>query len=162
MRISSELNAAINEEIGKELESSHLYLSIASYVDALALKKFAGILFKQSDEERDHALKFIRYLLDVDGEVKIPAIAAPPSNFRSVEAATQMALDWELDITRRIDQLMALAIQQNDYSAQEFLKWFIGEQREEVSYFENLHKVVRLSGERSLIMIEAYLVHLDA
>ncbi|MBW3625817.1 MAG: ferritin [Armatimonadetes bacterium] len=161
MRISNELNAAFNEQIGRELESSHLYMSIAAFVDGLALKKFAELLFKQSLEERDHAMLFLNYLLEVDGNVAIPSVAAPRSDYKTVEEAMRHALDSELDLTRRIEELMTQARQQNDYSAQQFLTGMIAEQREEVSTAENMLKVVRQAGERSLMMIEAYLVHLD-
>jgi ferritin len=160
MLISPELNAAINEEIGRELESSHIYLNMAGYVDGLALKKLAELLKEQSAEERDHALKFIEYVMKVGGKLEIPAIPAPKADFHSVEEAFQLALDWELDITQRIHNLVTLAMQQSDYAAQAFLQWFVTEQVEEVSKMETMMKVVKQAGQRNLIMIEAYLSHL--
>jgi ferritin len=159
MPISPEMAVAINDEIGKELEACHLYMSIASYVDGMALKQLSGLMFSQSDDERTHAMKFINYLLEVDAEVKIPAVPAPPTDFASVEAAIQTALDWEIDITNRINDLVTLAAQQKDYSTQEFLQWFVMEQREELNTTGTLLKVVKQAGERSLLMVEAYLIH---
>jgi len=77
----------------------------------------------------------------------------------SVEEVIQTALDWELDISRHINDLMTLAIEDKDYAAQDALRWFVTEQVEEVSHMENLLKVVKAAGERSLIMVEAYLTH---
>lgn len=159
MLISKELNAAINEEIGLELYASHQYLNMASYFDGLALKQLAAMFRKQGDEEREHAVKFMRYLDDTGGTVAIPAVQAPQAGFASVEAAVQVALDWELEVTRRINALMAMAIEQKDYAAQDFLRWFVTEQVEEVATMDNLLKVVKAAGERSLIVVEAYLVH---
>lgn len=159
MLISKELNAAINEEIGREFEASQVYAAMAAYVDGLALKGLSALLFKQSAEEREHALRFIKYLLDVGGSVELPAIPAPRSTYKNVEDVIQTALDWELKITRHINDLMSLAIEQKDYAAQEALRWFVTEQVEEVSHMENLLKVVKAAGERSLIMVEAYLTH---
>ena len=160
MLISKELNAAINEEIGREFEASHMYASIASYADGLALIELSKLMFKQSDEEREHGMKFIKYVLDAGGRVEIPAVPAPQSAFKSVEEAITLALDWELKITGHINDLLTLAVAQKDYAAQEFLKWFATEQLEEVKSTDDLLKVVRYSGERNLIMIEAYLSHI--
>jgi bacterioferritin B len=159
MLISKELNAAFNEEVGLELFASNQYLNIASYFAALGLKKLAGMFAKQAEEERAHAIKFVRYVDDVGGSVAIPAVQAPQYAFASVEEAVALALQWELEVTARINAMMTLAVEQKDYAAQDFLRWFVTEQVEEVSTMENLLKVVRASGERSLLMVEAYLVH---
>ena len=159
MLISKELNAAINEEIGLELFASNHYLNIGSYFESLALKKLAGMFYKQAAEEREHAVKFVKYLNDVGGTVEVPAVAAPKAKYASVEEAVKDSLDWELEVTRRINSLMTLAIDQKDYAAQDFLRWFVTEQVEEVATMDNLLRVVQAAGERSLIVVEAYLVH---
>jgi bacterioferritin B len=159
MLISKKLNAAFNEEIGLELFASNQYLNMAAYLEGLPLKKLAAMFAKQADEERGHALKFVKYLNDVGGNVVIPAIAAPKPTFASVEEVVQKSLDWEVEVTNRINAMMTMAVEQKDYAAQDFLRWFVTEQIEEMSTFDNLLKVVKAAGERSLIMVEAYLVH---
>lgn len=159
MLISKELATAINEEIGREFFASHQYIAIAAYFDGLALKKLAAMFLKQGDEERSHAMKFIKYLMDTGGEVSIPEIKAPRGTFSSVEEAVRVSLDWELEVTRRCNALMELAVEQKDYAAQDFLRWFVTEQVEEVQTMETLLRVVKTAGERNLIMIEAYLSH---
>jgi bacterioferritin B len=159
MLISKELTAAFNEEIGLELFASNQYLNMAAHLDGLALKKLAALFFTQADEERGHAIKFVKYLNDVGGVVEIPAIKAPQPVFKSVEEVIQRSLDWELEVTARLNAMMTTAVAQKDYAAQDFLRWFVTEQVEEVSTMENLLKVVKAAGERSLIMIEAYLAH---
>ena len=159
MLISKKLNAAFNDEIGLELFASNQYLNMAAYLDGIPLKKLAGMFLKQSDEERSHGLKFVKYLNDVGGTVTIPAIDAPQATFKSVEEVIAKSLKWEGEVTGRINQMMTMAIAEKDYAAQEFLQWFVKEQVEEMSTMENLLKIVKLSGERSLIMVEAYLSH---
>ena len=159
MLISKKLNAAFNDEIGLELFASNQYLNMAAHLESIPLKKLAAMFLKQSDEERGHALKFVKYLNDVGGTVKIPAVQAPQATFKSVEELLQKSLDWEAEVTARVNALMAMAIEQDDYAAQEFLQWFVKEQVEEMSTMDNLLKVVRMAGERSLITIEAYLSH---
>jgi ferritin len=159
MLISKELNASFNEEIGLELFASNQYLNMAAFLDGLPLKKLGAMFAKQADEERGHALKFVKYLTDVGGTVKIPAIDAPKATFKSVEEVIQKSLDWETEVTNRINAMMTMAIAQRDYAAQDFLRWFVTEQIEEMSTMDNLLKVVKAAGERSLIMVEAYLIH---
>lgn len=159
MLISKELTAAINEEIGLELFASNQYMGMAGYFDGLALKKLAKMFYKQSDEERGHALKFAKYVVEAGGVVVVPTVAAPPASYKSVEKAVKSALDWELEVTRRCNALMALAIQQKDYAGQDFLRWFVTEQVEEVNTMENLLKVIQQAGERNIYMLEAYLSH---
>ncbi len=159
MLISKELNAAINEEIGLELFSSHQYMVMAAWFDEMALKKLSALFFKQAEEERTHAMKFIKYVMDAGGKVEIPTVKAPESDYATVEEAVRASYEWEIEVTRRINGLMSLAIDQKDYIAQDFLRWFVTEQLEEVSSMDRLLKVVRQAGERNLIMLEAYLSH---
>jgi ferritin len=159
MLITKELTAAINEEIGLELFASNQYIATAAFFDGLALKKLSAMFLKQADEERAHALKFVKYVMETGGQLEIPAVKAPQATFATVEEAIRVALDWELEVTRRCNALMSLAIEQKDYIGQDFLRWFVTEQLEEVSTMENLLKVVKQAGERNLIMIEAYLSH---
>jgi len=159
MLISPKLNAAFNDEIGLELFASNQYLNMSAYLEGLPLKKLAGLFAKQSDEERGHALKFVKYLNDVGGTVVIPTVAAPQASFASVEEVIQESLKWETEVTNRINAMMTLAVEQKDYAAQDFLRWFVTEQVEEMATFDNLLKIVKAAGERSLIMVEAYLVH---
>ncbi|HZM24412.1 MAG TPA: ferritin, partial [Anaerolineales bacterium] len=125
------------------------------------LTLLAKLFFTQAEEEKMHAMKFVHYVLDTQGELRIPAIADPKPSFATAEEAVQAALTWETDVTGQINQLMELAVSQNDYLAQNFLQWFVDEQLEEVMKMDQLLSVVRRAGERNLLMVEAYLVHID-
>ena len=89
MIVSAKLNAAINAQIGHELENSNRYVAIASYFEGECLFGLAKIYFKQADEERQHAMKFVKFLLVVGGNVVIPQVPAPPSEFATAEEAAQ-------------------------------------------------------------------------
>jgi ferritin len=159
MLISKELNAAINEQIGHEFEASHQYLQLAAFFDSRSLKGVAKFFTKQSNEEREHGMKFVKYIMETGGELKLPAIPAGKTTFATAEEAVQYALDWEWEVTRRINALMDLAIKQNDHLGREFLGWFVTEQLEEISTMDNLLRVVKHSGEKNLLMMEAYIAH---
>lgn len=159
--ISRELAEAFTQQIGHEFGASMQYISIAAHFEVRQLKLLAKLFFEQADEEKQHAMKFVRYLLDTKGGLKIPAIPAPPMSFASAEDAVQAALAWEHKVTEQITALMDLAVKQNDYLAQSFLQWFVDEQLEEVVKMDRLLTIIRQSGERNLLMVEAYLVHVE-
>jgi ferritin len=137
------------------------YVSIAAHFQTRSLTLLSKLFFEQAEEERQHALKFVKYVLDTRGTLQIPAIPAPKATFTSAEDAVQAALDWEKEVTGQITGLMDIAVKQNDYLGQSFLQWFIDEQLEEVVKMERLLGVIQQSGERNLLMVEAYLVHIE-
>jgi ferritin len=161
MLISPTLIVPFNEQIGHEIGASLQYMSIAAHFSQRHLTLLSKLFFKQSEEEQLHARKFIQYLMDTKAELRIPTIPAPKPTFGSAEEAVGAALDWEQQVTRQITGLMELAIKANDYLAQSFLQWFVDEQLEEVVKMDRLLGVIRQSGEKNLLMVEAYLVHIE-
>jgi ferritin len=159
--ISPELAKAFNEQIGHEFGASMQYLSIAGHFYQRSLTLLAKLFEAQAEEEKQHAMKFVKYLQDTRGGLQIPQIPAPKPTFASSEEAVQAALNWEKEVTRQITTLMGLAVKENDYLAQSFLQWFIDEQLEEVVKMERMLSVVKQSGEKNLLMVEAYLVHIE-
>lgn len=159
MLISKELNKALNVQIGREMEASNQYVSIAAYFEGRFLKKLAGLFFKQAAEETEHAMKFVHYILDAGGQVEIPALAAPKSTYASAEEAVSMAVKWETDVTRYIYDLVAITEKEKDYIGREFLNWYVTEQLEEVSSMTTLLGVIQQTGDKNLIMVEGYLSH---
>jgi bacterioferritin B len=159
MLISSTLAAAINTQIGNELGASLQYAQIAAHFHKTHLLQLATLFFKQADEERDHAQKLLRYVVDTGAELRIPAVKQPVHEFASAEAAVEAALAWELEVTAQIKGLMDIAAGESDYLAQGFLQWFVDEQLEEVTKMQRLLGVIRMAGERNLLSVEAYLVH---
>jgi len=159
--ISRELATAFNQQIGNEFGASMQYVSIAAHFQQKQLTLLSKLFMEQAEEERTHAMKFVQYLLDTKGELRIPSVAAPKPTFDSSEEAVAAALAWEQDVTRQVGALMDIAVKESDYLAQSFLQWFIDEQLEEVVKMDRLLGVVRQSGEKNLLMVEAYLVHIE-
>lgn len=159
MMISKEMNAAINRQIGAEFGASLQYVALAAYFQEENYPVLAGHFFKQGNEERDHAMRFVKYVLEAGGHLELPAMAAPKHTFQGAEEAVGLALAWEQNVTRMINDLMALAIRESDYLTQQQLGWFVSEQLEEVSSMENLLQLVRRAGEKNLFYVESYLAH---
>ena len=131
MSISESLETALNEQIGIEFESFYNYLSMAAYFEANAWDGFASWMHMQSDEEREHAMKFYNYLLDRGRDVALPAIKAPAIEYDSVLSVFEASLQQEQHVTSTINRLYRLALESDDYATVSFLKWFIDEQVEE-------------------------------
>jgi len=159
--ISRDLAQAFNQQIGNEFGASLQYVSIGAYFHQRQLLLLSKLFMAQAEEERQHAMKFVKYVLDTKGELRIPQVAAPTASFGSAEDAVAAALKWEEEVTRQIGALMDLAVKENDYLAQSFLQWFIDEQLEEMAKMDRLLSVIRQSGEKNLLMVEAYLVHIE-
>lgn len=152
--ISKEMNAAINTQIANELHSHNAYLAIASYMESLGLKVLGAHFFAQASEERDHALKFLRYLLDIGADVQISSISDVCNEFESVEAAVAGALEQEKRVTGQIHDLMSLAHKEQDFPTISFLKWFVDEQVEEEASMSDLLQLVQRAGSEHLILVE--------
>ena len=157
MLISPDVNSALNQQIGREFGASIQYVAIAAYFDCEGLPSLAKHFYRQAEEEREHAMRFVRYVVDADGRVEVPAIEAPKSNFNSAEEAVSLSLDWEMEVTRQINALVDMAIKRNDHMTKNFLEWFVSEQREEVASMDTLLKMVRRAGESGLLFVENYL-----
>jgi ferritin len=157
MKISQRLNDAINKQIGEELKASNAYANMAAYFNSLGLLKLTAMFLDQSEEEREHAMKFLHYLMEVDGKVAIPAIPEVPHHYESVKAAFESALGWEKDVTAKIDNLMDLAVEDKDYAAQDFLRWYVTEQVEEEATMSHLVLVAEALEDRTPLMIENHL-----
>ena len=159
MQISKAMSDLMNAQVGNELGASNQYLQIASYFDGESLSKLAKFFYDQSEEEREHALKFVHFLMEVGAELSVPSIPATNTDVGSAENAFEMSLGWEQEVTSQINAMMDQAIQEKNYASQAFLQWFVTEQVEEVSTMEGMLDVVRKTGEKNLLMVEAYLTH---
>src|SRR5213078_1031508 len=147
---------AINEQIGNEFGASQQYIAIAVYYDAETLPGLAAHFYRQAVEERNHAMMLVQFLLDADHEVRIPGVEAPKTAFAHAVEPVALALEQEKRVTEQISALTALAREENDLVGEQFLHWFLQEQREEVSSMSSLLAVVKRAGD-SLLLVEDFL-----
>ncbi len=158
MMISEKINTALNEQVQHELGNSNQYVAIAAYFERESLFGLARIFYAQAQEEREHAMKIVKFVLDAGGRVVIPAVPTPQNEFKSAEAAAQLALDSEIRTTNQIYELVSLATAEKNYIALNFLQWFVNEQLEEVSSAETHLALIRRAGPH-IMMVEAYIEH---
>ena len=156
MLISEKLNQAMNDQIGSELGASNQYLQVAAHFGREDLPELSGFFFRQADEERGHAMKFVHYILDAGGSVAIPGLTVPTQQIKSAEQAAQLSLDSEKRVTDQINALQQIATTEKDFAALQFLSWFAEEQIEEVSSMNELLNTIRRAGDQ-ILLVEATL-----
>ena len=152
----SSFTDALNGQIGYEFAASQQYVAIAVHYDALTLPQLAAHFYRQSVEERNHALMMVQYLLDADADVVIPGVEAPKTGFADVVEPVALALAQERRVTAQIADLVRLARGENELVGEQFLHWFLQEQREEVSSMSALLAVVERSRD-NVMLVEDYL-----
>jgi ferritin len=146
----------LNEQVGHEFAASQQYIAIAVHYDAVTLPRLAAHFYRQAVEERNHALMIVQYLLDADEPVQIPGVEAPKTSFADLVEPVRLALEQERRVTDQISALVQLARSEGDLVGEQFLHWFLQEQREEVSSMSALLTVVERSRE-NVMLIEDYL-----
>ncbi len=131
--ISKKIEQALNEHMNEEIFSAYLYLSMASYFEAMSLDGFAQWMKIQATEELSHASKFYNFIVERGGKVTLTGITGPETDWDSPSAAFEGALSHEEKITSLINALVDLATDEKDHAAVIFLQWFVTEQIEEES-----------------------------
>ncbi|HCX72126.1 MAG TPA: ferritin [Candidatus Cloacimonas sp.] len=144
--ISEKLQDAINEQINRELYSGYLYLSMAAYFDSMNLPGFASFMKVQLEEERFHTMKFYDFVNERGGRVVLKKIAQPPVDFDSPVEVFELSLKHEQSVTKMINELMDLAIAENDHAAKSFLNWYVDEQVEEENTMNGIVNKLKMVG----------------
>ena len=143
MIIKPKLVDAMNAQIISELGASAQYIAIAIYFDDQALPELAGFFYRQSEEEREHAMKFVHFMLETGAKPIIPGISELRNEFEGAADAVQFALDQEMRVTDEINNLVTLAVAENDHTSNIFLQWFVTEQVEEIDTMSTLLQTIK-------------------
>jgi bacterioferritin B len=151
---------ALNEQVAHEFGASQQYIAIAVHYDSETLPRLAAHFYRQSLEERNHAMMMVQYLLDAGLDVDIPGVEAPRTAFADAVEPVALALEQERRVTGQITALAGLARDAGDYQSEQFMQWFIKEQVEEVSSMSSLLKVVERARDNPLLA-EEYLARED-
>jgi len=154
MKLTKNLNDAINEQIKAEMWSSNLYLSMAIYFMDKGLEGCAHWMKKQAEEEMEHAHKFIDYVMKRGGKALIPKIESVPNEWENPKTVFENVYKHECYVSELIDKLMDVAIAEKDKATQEFLRWFINEQVEEEENSKEILDKFELFGIHALFLVD--------
>ena len=147
--LNAKVAQLLNEQITKELYSAYLYLDFSVYYEAEGLDGFSNWYMVQAQEERDHAMLFLKYL-QLNGEkVSLGAIDKPDAELDSLMAPLKEGLTHEQYVTSLINDIYAEAYAAKDFRTMQFLDWFVKEQLEEEKNAEDMIKKMELFGNDS-------------
>jgi len=152
--LNKKIEAALNEQIEKEAFSSALYLAMASWAEVKGMAGVADWFYVQSDEERLHMLKFVRYANERDGQALIPALKQPKKDFVSAKKAFEEVLKHEQFISASINDIVALCVSEKDFTTQHWLQWFVNEQIEEEANATRILDKLNLIGDGNLYLFD--------
>lgn len=154
--IPKRIEEAFNEQIRYELESAHIYLSMAAWFEAEGLTGMARWMRAQTQEEVTHAMRFYKHVLERGGRVRLQQVAQPPQEWKSALAAFEAAYEHEKFITGKIDGLAKLAEAEGDHASATLLHWFVDEQVEEEASTSRVAQDLRLVGSdgRGVLMLD--------
>lgn len=147
--IKEKIENALNKQLNAEMYSSYLYLSMSAFFESENLKGFAHWMRIQAQEELVHAMKFFDYVHERGGLIALTTIDAPPTKWQSPLAAFNHVFEHEQKVTGLINDLVDLAISENDHATNNFLQWFITEQVEEESSAGEIVQKLKLMGDAS-------------
>lgn len=145
----------MNAQIKSEFTASAQYIAIAIHFDEEALPELAGFFYRQAEEERDHAMRFIHFMLEAGAKPLIPSIPDLRNEFQNAEEAVKYALDQEMKVTNEINNLVSVSLAENDHTSNQFLQWFVTEQVEEISTMTTLLQTIRHAN-KNLLLVEDF------
>lgn len=137
----------LNDQIKYEAQASMQYLAMASWADSSGYSGVADFFFKQSDEEREHMTKLVRFVNERGGDALIPALEQPKADFDSLLALFEKFLQSEIFVTQQINHIIFECLQHKDYNVHNFMQWYVTEQLEEEATARTLLDKLNIIGD---------------
>jgi len=145
--LTVKIEAALNNQVTVEAESSQVYLAMASWAENLGFEGVSQFMYAHSDEERQHMLKLIKFINERGGHAKVSQLSAPPTEFGSFKDMFQTLFDHEVMVSKTINDLVDVSLQEKDYATHNFLQWYVSEQIEEEALARNILDKINLIGD---------------
>ena len=154
--LSKQMEKALNKQINAEFYSSYFYLNMALYCESIDLPGFAHWLRLQTQEEYEHGMRLLDFVLERDGAVELEQIDKPKGGFKDINDVFAQVLEHEKKVTGMINELYAMAVKENDYPTQIELQWFIKEQVEEEKTAKDILQQLKWVGDKdtALFMLD--------
>ncbi len=146
--LADKVEAALNEQLVKELQSAYVYLGMSAYCESRSLPGFGQWLRLQFQEELDHGMRFYNFIIDRGGKVRLSALDEPAVEYKSVLDVFENALRHEQAVTQSIHELYELVDNERDYASQAWLDWFATEQVEEEKNVGQIVDSLKMIGDR--------------
>lgn len=145
-RLSADMQAGLNKQLTQEAWASQVYLSFASWASGEGYSGIANFLFRHANEERNHMMKFLEYILERGGKVVIDTIEKPPADPRSIQDCFEQVFQQEVNNTNGIYKLVKMSLDEGDWATWHFTQWFVKEQTEEETLALSLLDKIKIAG----------------
>ncbi|WP_299548123.1 ferritin [Seonamhaeicola sp.] len=145
--LSKTIENALNDQIRIEAESSQIYLAMACWAEVKGLEGIANFMYAQSDEERDHMLKLVKFVNERGGHAHISELKAPDVTFESFKDMFELLYKHEVFVSGSINELVHITLQEKDYATHNFLQWYVSEQIEEEAMARTILDKINLIGD---------------
>jgi bacterioferritin B len=146
--------AALTAQIAREFAAAHQYVAIGNYYSAETYPQLSAFFYAQADEEREHAMKMVNYLIDRGVQPDIGGVESPKGSFGDHVEPIRLALESERKVTAAISGLFEIARETNDYASESFMQWFVDEQVEEEATMEALLQVAERVRDQPMMLEE--------
>lgn len=144
--MNKRIETALNDQVEKESSSSQFYLAMASWAENNGLNGTAKFMYQQSDEERFHMLKLIKFINERGGVAIVPQVPQPPATFDSLQQVFELLLEHEIKVSASINDLVDICLEERDHSTHNFAQWYVSEQLEEEASARHILDKLRLIG----------------
>jgi ferritin len=155
--LSEEVQDVLNIQIEMEGNASHKYLAMATWSDRNGYKNSATYFYSQSEEERAHMMKIIKFVVDNGGSVVTPEVKQPKQEYTSIRECFETSLESEIAVTKSINRVVATSREMVDYATEQLALWFVKEQIEEEYIARRAIEVIDLMEGESLYVIDVEL-----
>ena len=145
--LSEKLTQALSDQVNAEYYSAYLYLAMSAAANQFGLKGTANWLFIQAQEEMAHGIHIYEYILDRGAAPAFAEIKKPPAAFANVHEIFEHVRSHEQEVTRRINAIATLAMQESDHACYQFMMWYVNEQVEEEANVQVILDKLRLMGD---------------
>src|SRR6201995_4293886 len=145
-RLSPTLAQALNKQMTNEAANAQIYLSYAAWASDKGYEGIANFLFRHANEERNHMMKFLEYILKRGGKVVVTAIPEPGPDPKSVNDCFEKVFTSEVENTSRIYNIVNMSMAEKDWATWNFMQWFVKEQTEEETLAIDLMDKIKIAG----------------
>ncbi len=152
--LSDKLLKALNEQVTLEYDSAFIYRGMEVFFQDMGTKGFTNFFNKQAKEEVEHAEEFTEFILSVGGKVEIGGLNSPATEYSSILEVYEKALAHEKVVTASITEILKIAIEEENFAAENFLRTFIDEQVEEEDTFQGLVDYLKWIGDDKAALIQ--------
>ncbi len=136
----------LNNQIKYEAQASLQYLAMASWADASGYNGVSDFFYRQSDEERTHMSKLVKFVNERGGKVVVPALDKPKETYQGLNELFEKFLESEMFVTEQISHIIYECLEHKDYNVHNFMQWYVTEQLEEEAMARTLLDKLNIIG----------------